>query len=145
MIIKTEQVKLVLYNTALTGYFLEKSGIGISRQAISQLRNKGEENFEKLPLETVMKVQKWIDDGNYKFSYDYENIIANLEDDIEDGNVSDKIYVLRDSFDERLGFAPILGYYASLDDVAEGDTVQEITVETALREMKTFKSFCCSL
>ncbi|SUO86320.1 hypothetical protein [Streptococcus uberis] len=138
MIIKTEQVKLVLYNTALTGYFLEKSGIGISRQAISQLRNKGEENFEKLPLETVMKVQKWIDDGNYRFSYDYENIIANLEDDIEDGNVSDKIYVLRDSFDERLGFAPILGYYVSLDDVAEGDTVQEMSVETALREMKTF-------
>lgn len=138
MIIKTEQVKLVLYNTALTGYFLEKSGIGISRQAISQLRNKGEENFEKLPLETVMKVQKWIDDGNYRFSYDYENIIANLEDDIEDGNVSDKIYVLRGSFDERLGFAPILGYYVSLDDVAEGDTVQEMSVETALREMKTF-------
>lgn len=138
MIIKTEQVKLVLYNTALTGYFLEKSGIGISRQAISQLRNKGEENFEKLPLETVMKVQKWIDDGNYRFSYDYENIIANLEDDIEDGNVSDKIYVLRDAFDERLGFAPILGYYVSLDDVAEGDTVQEMSVETTLREMKTF-------
>lgn len=138
MIIKTEQVKEVLYNNALTGYFLEKSGIGISRQAISQLRNKGEENFEKLPLETVMKVQKWIDDGNYRFSYDYENIIANLEDDIEDGNVSDKIYVLRDSFDERLGFAPILGYYVSLDDVAEGDTVQEMSVETALREMKTF-------
>lgn len=138
MIIKTEQVKLVLYNTALTGYFLEKSGIGISRQAISQLRNKGEENFEKLPLETVMKVQKWIDDGNYRFSYDYENIIGNLEDDIEEGNVSDKIYVLRGSFDERLGFAPILGYYVSLDDVAEGDTVQEMSVETALREMKTF-------
>lgn len=138
MIIKTEQVKLVLYNTALTGYFLEKSGIGISRQAISQLRNKGEENFEKLPLETVMKVQKWIDEGNYRFSYDYENIIGNLEDDIEDGNVSDKIYVIRDSFDERLGFAPILGYYVSLDDIAEGDTVQEMTVETALREMKRF-------
>lgn len=138
MIIKTEQVKLVLYNTALTGYFLEKSGIGISRQAISQLRNKGEENFEKLPLETVMKVQKWIDEGNYRFSYDYENIIGNLEDDIEDGNVSDKIYVIRDSFDERLGFAPILGYYVSLDDIAEGDTVQEMSVETALREMKTF-------
>lgn len=138
MIIKTEQVKLVLYNTALTGYFLEKSGIGISRQAISQLRNKGEENFEKLPLETIMKVQKWIDDGNYRFSYDYENIIGNLEDDIEEGNVSDKIYVLRGSFDERLGFAPILGYYVSLDDVAEGDTVQEMSVEPALREMKTF-------
>lgn len=138
MIIKTEQVKLVLYNTALTGYFLEKSGIGISRQAISQLRNKGEENFEKLPLETVMKVQKWIDDGNYRFSYDYENIIANLEDDIEDGNVSDKIYVLRDSFDERIGANPILGYYVSLDDVAEGDTVQEMSVESALREMEKF-------
>lgn len=138
MIIKTEQVKLVLYNKALTGYFLEKSGIGITRQAISQLRNKGIENFEKLPLETIMKIQKWIDDGNYKFSYDYENIIGNLEDDIEDGNVSDKIYVLRDAFDERLGFAPILGYYVSLDDVAEGDTVQEMSVESALREMKTF-------
>ncbi|MCK1200333.1 hypothetical protein MXZ33_06015 [Streptococcus uberis] len=138
MIIKTEQVKEVLYNNALTGYSLEMSGAGITRQAISQLRSKGEENFEKLPLETIMKIQKWIDDGNYKFSYDYEDIIENLKDDIEDGEAIDKIYVLRDAFDERLGFAPILGYYVSLDDVAEGDTVQEMSVESALREMEKF-------
>lgn len=138
MIIKTEQVKLVLYNTALTGYFLEKSGIGISRQAISQLRNKGEENFEKLPLETVMKVQKWIDEGNYKFSYDYSELLEELISDYEEGITDDKIYVVRKEFDERLGTCPIVDYYYELDEVPENETVQEMKAVDVINEMKTF-------
>lgn len=138
MIIKTEQVKLVLYNTALTGYFLEKSGIGISRQAISQLRNKGEENFEKLPLETIMKVQKWIDDGNYRFSYDYSELLEELISDYEEGITDDKIYVVRKEFDERLGTCPIVDYYYELDEVPENETVQEMKAVDVINEMKTF-------
>ncbi|WP_203267602.1 hypothetical protein [Streptococcus uberis] len=138
MIIKTEQVKEVLYNNALTGYFLEKSGIGISRQAISQLRNKGEENFEKLPLETVMKVQKWIDDGNYKFSYDYSELLEELISDYEEGITDDKIYVVRKEFDERLGACPIVDYYYELDEVPENETVQEMKAVDVINEMKTF-------
>lgn len=141
MIIKTEQVKLVLYNNALTGYFLEKSGIGITRQAISQLRNKGVENFEKLPLETIMKIQKWIDDGNYKFSYDYSEILEELISDYEEGMTDDKIYVVRKEFDERLGACPIVDYYYELDEVPENETVQEMKIVDTINEMKTFNEF----
>ncbi|GAB6651942.1 hypothetical protein BOVMAS18_19190 [Streptococcus uberis] len=138
MIIKTEQIKEVLYNNALTGYFLEKSGIGITRQAISQLRNKGVENFEKLPLETIMKIQKWIDDGNYKFSYDYSELLDELISDYEEGITDDKIYVVRKEFDERLGACPIVDYYYELDEVPENETVQEMKTVDVVNEMKTF-------
>lgn len=138
MIIKTEQIKEVLYNNALTGYFLEKSGIGITRQAISQLRNKGEENFEKLPLETIMKIQKWIDDGNYRFSYDYSELLEELISDYEEGITDDKIYVVRKEFDERFGACPIVDYYYELDEVPENETVQEMKTVDAINEMKTF-------
>lgn len=138
MIIKTEQIKEVLYNNALTGYFLEKSGIGITRQAISQLRNKGVENFEKLPLETIMKIQKWIDDGNYKFSYDYSEILEELISDYEEGITDDKIYVVRKEFDERLGACPIVDYYYELDEAPENETVQEMKAVDVINEMKTF-------
>lgn len=141
MIIKTEQIKEVLYNNALTGYFLEKSGIGITRQAISQLRNKGVENFEKLPLETIMKIQKWIDDGNYKFSYDYSEILEELISDYEEGMTDDKIYVVRKEFDERLGACPIVDYYYELDEVPENETVQEMKIVDTINEMKTFNEF----
>ncbi|MCK1219614.1 hypothetical protein [Streptococcus uberis] len=138
MIIKTEQIKEVLYNNELTGYFLEKSGIGITRQAISQLRNKGVENFEKLPLETIMKIQKWIDDGNYKFSYDYSELLEELILDYEEGITDDKIYVVRKEFDERLGACPIVDYYYELDEVPENETVQEMKTVDVINEMKTF-------
>lgn len=141
MIIKTEQIKEVLYNNALTGYFLEKSGIGITRQAISQLRNKGVENFEKLPLETIMKIQKWIDDGNYKFSYDYSELLEELISDYEEGITDDKIYVVRKEFDERLGACPIVDYYYELDEVPENETVQEMKIVDTINEMKTFNEF----
>lgn len=138
MIIKTEQIKQVLYNNELTGYFLEKSGIGITRQAISQLRNKGVENFEKLPLETIMKIQKWIDEGNYRFSYDYSELLEELILDYEEGITDDKIYVVRKEFDERLGACPIVDYYYELDEVPENETVQEMKTVDVINEMKTF-------
>lgn len=138
MIIKTEQVKEVLYNNALTGYSLEMSGAGITRQAISQLRNKGIENFEKLPLETIMKIQKWIDEGNYKFSYDYSELLEELISDYEEGITDDKIYVVRKEFDERLGTCPIVDYYYELDEVPENETVQEMKAIDVINEMKTF-------
>ncbi|MCR4256929.1 hypothetical protein VMHJH2_00180 [Streptococcus uberis] len=138
MIIKTEQIKEVLYNNALTGYSLEKSGIGISRQAISQLRNKGIENFEKLPLETIMKIQKWIDEGNYKFSYDYSELLEELISDYEEGITNEKIYVVRKEFDERLGACPIVDYYYELDEVSENETVQEMKAVDVINEMEKF-------
>lgn len=59
MLIDTEKVKKVLLDRSVTGYALWKA-TGVSQQAISRLRS-GKKRFEDLSVETVEKVQKWLD------------------------------------------------------------------------------------
>lgn len=59
MIIDTEKVKETLLDRSVTGYSLWKA-TGVSQQAISRLRS-GKKRFEDLSVETVEKVQKWLD------------------------------------------------------------------------------------
>ncbi|AZF90532.1 hypothetical protein CHPC676_0032 [Streptococcus phage CHPC676] len=49
-------------NKAIPANYLERE-IGISRSAITRVRN-GERKIENLKLETIIKVQKWIDSDN---------------------------------------------------------------------------------
>lgn len=60
MFIDTEKVKEILMNKEITGYSLWKN-TGVSQQAISRLRS-GKKRFEDLSIETVSKVQAWIDE-----------------------------------------------------------------------------------
>lgn len=59
MIINIDRVKAVLMDKSIPANYL---GIetGISRSAITRVRN-GERKLENLTLETIIKVQKWID------------------------------------------------------------------------------------
>jgi DNA-binding Xre family transcriptional regulator len=59
MIIDTEKVKEILLDRSVTGYALWKA-TGVSQQAISRLRS-GKKRFEDLSVETVEKVQRWLD------------------------------------------------------------------------------------
>lgn len=59
MIIDTEKVKEILLDRSVTGYALWKA-TGVSQQAISRLRS-GKKRFEDLSVDTVEKVQKWLD------------------------------------------------------------------------------------
>ena len=59
MIIDTEKVKEILLDRNVTGYALWKA-TGVSQQAISRLRS-GKKRFEDLSVETVEKVQRWLD------------------------------------------------------------------------------------
>lgn len=59
MLIDTEKVKEILMNKEITGYSLWEN-TGVSQQAISRLRS-GKKRFEDLSLETIMKIQSWID------------------------------------------------------------------------------------
>lgn len=59
MLIDTEKVKETLLDRNVTGYALWKA-TGVSQQAISRLRS-GKKRFEDLSVETVEKVQKWLD------------------------------------------------------------------------------------
>ena len=59
MIIDTKQVEATLLNKAISGYSIWK-GTGISEASISRLRS-GKKRFKDLSIDTVIRVQKWID------------------------------------------------------------------------------------
>lgn len=62
MKINTTRVEMVLKNKAIPANYLERE-IGISRSAITRIRN-GERKIENLTLETIIKIQSWIDSDN---------------------------------------------------------------------------------
>ena len=61
MIIDTEKVEAVLMDKAVSGYLIQKE-TGISGASISRLRN-GKKRFGDLSIDTVIKVQQWIDNS----------------------------------------------------------------------------------
>lgn len=136
MIINTARVEMVLMNKAIPANYLENE-IGINRSAITRLRNY-ERKFENLTLETVMKVQSWIDAGNYRFSYDYSDLIAELEADIAEGLTDEYIYIVRGDYIEAIDQKPIVDYYYTAEEIAEGDFAEKVLTEQVLAEMKRF-------
>ncbi|MGZ1029066.1 hypothetical protein ACXOUE_08865 [Streptococcus thermophilus] len=135
MIINTARVELVLMNKAIPANYLERE-IGISRSAISRVRN-GERKIENLTLETIIKVQKWIDSGKYTFSYDYSDLIEELEEDIAEGLTDEYIYVVRGPYNEILEKCPIIDYYYTSEEIEEGDLAEKTLTASALAEMKS--------
>lgn len=134
MIINTARVELVLMNKAIPANYLE-SEIGISRSAITRLRN-GERKIENLTLETIIKVQNWIDSGKYTFSYDYSDLIEELEEDIAEGLADEYIYVVRGPYNEILEKCPIIDYYYTSEEIEEGDLAEKTLTSSVLAEMK---------
>lgn len=134
MKINTTRVEMVLNNRAIPAYYLEKE-LGISRSRITRIRN-GERKFENLTIETAMKVQKWIDDGNYTFSYDYSEPIQDLEADIAEGLTDDYLFIVRGDYNEALEKCPIIDYYYSKEEIEDGDLAEKVLTEAVLNEMK---------
>lgn len=134
MRINTSQVEAVLMNKAVSAYRLAKE-IGVQESSISLLRN-GKKDFNKLSLEVAMRVQSWIDVGNYHFSYDYSELIEELEADIEEGLTSDYIYIVRGEYNEILDKCPIIDYYYSPEEIEEGDIAEKVLTASVLAEMK---------
>lgn len=133
MKINTTRVEMVLMNRAIPAYYLGKE-LGISRSTITRVRN-GERKFENLTLETIMTIQKWIDDGDYTFSYDYSELIEEIEADIAEGLIGDYLFIVRGAYDEALEKCPIIDYY-SQDEIADGDMAEKVLTEAVLNEMK---------
>lgn len=135
MIINVARVELVLMNKAIPANYLENE-IGISRSAITRVRS-GERKIENLTLETIMKVQKWIDSGKYTFSYDYSELIEELEEDVAEGLVDEYIYVVRGPYNEILEKCPIVDYYYTSEEIEEGDFAEKTMTASVLAEMKS--------
>lgn len=134
MKINTTRVEMVLMNRAIPAYYLGKE-LGISRSTITRVRN-GERKFENLTLETIMTIQKWIDEGNYRFSYDYSDPIEELEADIAEGLTGDYLFVVRGDYNEALEKCPIIDYYYSQDEINDGDMAEKVSTIAVLNEMK---------
>lgn len=134
MIINTERVRMVLMNKAISGYALWQA-TGVSQTAISRLRS-GYKKFEDLSLETICKIQAWIDAGNYTFSYDYSELLAELTADIEEGLTGKYIYVVRGPYNEVMEKRMIIDYYYSPDEIEEGDLAEKMLTEAVVEEME---------
>lgn len=134
MIINTARVKAVLMDKSISANYLEKE-LGINRSTITRVRN-GERKLENLTLETIMTIQKWIDEGNYRFSYDYSELIEDLEEDIAEGLTDEYIYVVRGPYNELLEKCPIIDYYYTSEEIEEGDLAEKTLTASALAEMK---------
>lgn len=134
MLINTERVRMVLMNKAISGYALWKA-TGVSQTATSRLRS-GHKKFEDLSLGTICKIQKWINDGNYTFSYDYSELLNELTADIEEGLTDEYIYVVRGEYNEIMEKRMIIDYYYSPDEIEEGDLAEKMLTATVVEEMK---------
>ena len=134
MKINTTRVEMVLMNRAIPANYLEKE-LGINRSTITRVRN-GERKLENLTLETIMIVQKWIDEGNYRFSYDYSELIEDLEEDIAEGITDDYLFIVRGEYNEALEKCPITDYYFSQEEIEDGDLAEKVLTEAVLNEMK---------
>lgn len=134
MIINTERVRMVLMNKALSGYALWKA-TGVSEGSISKLRN-GKKRFEDLSLETICKIQEWIDAGNYRFSYDYSELLDELTSDIEEGLTGQYLYVVRGDYNEIMEKRMIIDYYYTPEEIEEGDIAEKMLTAAVVEEMK---------
>ena len=134
MIINTKKVEMVLMNKAIPANLLERE-IGISRSTITRIRN-GERKIENLTLDTIAKVQQWIDAGNYRFSYDYIELIEELEEDIAEGSTDDYIYIVRGEYNEVMEKCMIIDYYYTAEEIEEGDIAEKVLTTSVLAEMK---------
>lgn len=121
-------------NKAVSAYRLAKE-IGIQESSISLLRN-GKKDFNKLSLEFAMRVQSWIDAGNYRFSYDYSELIEELEADIEEGLANEYLYIVRGDYNEMLDKCPIIDYYYTAEEIEQGDLAEKVLITSVLAEMK---------
>lgn len=134
MRINTSQVETVLMNKAVSAYRLAKE-IGIQESSISLLRN-GKKDFNKLSLEVAMRVQSWIDAGNYRFSYDYSELIEELEADMAEGLTSDYIYIVRGEYNEVMDKCMVIDFYYNPEEIEEGDVAEKVLTASVLAEMK---------
>lgn len=134
MIINTERVKMVLMNKAISGYTIWQA-TGVPQSGISRLRS-GKKRFEDLTVETLEKIQRWIDDGHYTFSYDYSDLLDELTSDIEEGLTGEYLYVVRGDYNEIMEKRMIIDYYYSPDEIEEGDLAEKMLTSAVVEEMR---------
>lgn len=90
MKINTTLVSIALLTPAVTAYALAK-GAGITESLISRIKS-GERKIENLTYGTIIKIQKWIDEGHLEASGVDVVLINYLEKDIKDGKLGETVF-----------------------------------------------------
>lgn len=134
MIINTERVKMVLMNKAISGYALWQA-TGVPQSGISRLRSE-KKRFEDLTVETLEKIQRWIDAGNYTFSYDYSELLDEITSDIDEGLTGEYLYVVRGDYNEIMEKRMIIDYYYTPEEIEEGDLAEKMLTAAVVEEMR---------
>jgi hypothetical protein len=125
---------MVLMNKAISGYALWQA-TGVPQSGISRLRS-GKKRFEDLTVETLEKIQRWIDAGNYTFSYDYSELLDELTSDIEEGLTGEYLYVVRGDYNEIMEKRMIIDYYYTPEEIEEGDLAEKMLTDAVVEEMR---------
>lgn len=76
--------------------------------------------------------------GLFGFSYDYEDLLANLQEDIAAGNVGDKIIVIRYRRDDT-DYRPIRDYLYEGEAVGEDEEYSFEKTADVLEEMESME------
>ena len=63
-------------------------------------------------------------------------IIEEIEANIAEGLIGDHLFIVRGAYDEALEKCPIIDYYYSQDEIADGDMAEKVLTEAVLNEMK---------
>ena len=85
-----------------------------------------------------MQIQQWIDDGNFRISYDYSELIEELASDMLEGLTDEYIYIVRGQFSEELGACPIIDYYYSADEIDDSIIAEKARTTAVLAEMELY-------
>lgn len=71
-------------------------------------------------------------------SYDYSELIYELESDIEEGLVDESLFIVRELNKdlEPLKYKPIVDYYYDIDEIPKDVNYEKVLTKEVLEEMK---------
>lgn len=75
-------------------------------------------------------------------SYDYSELIQELESDIKEGLTDKYIFIVREINKDlkSLNYKPIVDYYYSVDEIPEEELYEKALTKEVLKEMKKWNS-----
>lgn len=126
-------IKLLINNKAVSAYAIEKE-TGVNRSNINKIRN-GERKFENLTLESLEKLQGFIDKFPPSISYDYEDLIKELEEDVG----YNEFLIFERKRHSDIDYWAVVDWHFNLEEVTEIKDGHKLTVErveSVLEEMR---------
>lgn len=114
MIVNTTLLEYILKDSPVSIYAIAKS-TGISQGSLNEVR-MGKRGFENLRIKTLVTLQEWADE-NFKESWDCEELLNDLKEDIEEGINHLKVLTVREYHPLFNKYLPVDYFY--LDEMSQ--------------------------